>query len=95
MNKASIGDASLEQSRMNLDSWAVKQWPANVFPGSASRGRRVVREHRNQLVQAGAVVRVGRELVVIGARYQKWLERQATNVPGFECAANRQQAATS
>jgi hypothetical protein len=79
----------------SLDSWAVKKWPPNVFPGNPSRGRRIVREHRSDLLQAGAIARVGRELVVIGARYQRWLEKQATNVPGFECAANRRQAATS
>lgn len=73
----------------SLDSWAVKSWPATVFPGSPGRGRRVVREHRNELLQAGAIVRVGRELVVIGARYQRWLEKQAANVADFECAANR------
>ena len=78
----------------SLDSWAVKKWPTNVFPGCPGRGRRVVREHRTELLKAGAIARVGRELVVIGARYQKWLEKQATNVPGFECAANRSREAT-
>jgi hypothetical protein len=79
----------------SLDSWAIKAWPSTVFPGTAGRGRRVVREHRNALVQAGAIVRVGRELVVIGARYQRWLEKQAANVADFECAANRSREAAS
>lgn len=39
--------------------------------------------------RCGALVRVGRELVVLGGRYSRWLERQATNVPGFEIAPNR------
>jgi hypothetical protein len=37
---------------------------------------------------SGVLSRVGREIVIQGARYSRWLERQSSRVPGFECAAN-------
>jgi hypothetical protein len=49
----------------------------------------MVRAHKDELLAAGALTRVGREIIVLGARYTRWLEAQATKVPGFEVAANR------
>ena len=69
-------------------SWAVDDWPANVYPCRASRGRYIVRAHRNELVSAGALARVGRGLVVLGAGYSAWLARQQSRVEGFEIAPN-------
>jgi hypothetical protein len=43
-----------------------------------------VRVHRQELVAAGALSRVGRELVVLGARYVRWLERKAVDVGHFD-----------
>lgn len=73
-------------------SWGIESWPADVYPHRASRARYFVRTHRDELLAAGALVRVGRELVVLGCRYTRWLERQATRVPDFEIAANRSKA---
>lgn len=70
-------------------SWAIAEWPRNVYPHSASRGRYITRAFRDQLVGAGALVRVGRDLVVMGASYSSWLTRQSNNVVGFEIAPNR------
>jgi hypothetical protein len=72
-------------------SWDLGRWPPHVYPGTERRGRYVLRVHRQELLAAGALVRVGRELVVIGARYQRWLEKHAALVPDFECPANRPQ----
>jgi hypothetical protein len=49
----------------------------------------LVREFRSELTEAGALARVGRELVIIGARYEKWLQKKGADVPNFDCAANR------
>jgi hypothetical protein len=38
-------------------------------------------------MEHGAMVRVGREIVIVGQRYNRWLERQAANVPGYESNA--------
>ena len=70
-------------------SWSIETWPSAVYPGSPSRARYLVRMHRNELLQAGALSRVGRDLIVLGARYGRWLEKNAANVPGFEVACNR------
>jgi hypothetical protein len=76
-------------------SWSVPEWPRDVYPHSASRGRYVVRAFRDELVSAGALVRVGRDLVVMGASYSSWLTRQSSNVAGFEIAPNRARDATA
>jgi hypothetical protein len=70
-------------------SWAVTDWPAEVFPHSAAKGRYIVRSHRDKLVRAGALTRIGRELVVLGGPFSKWLESQSGRVDGFSIAPNR------
>lgn len=76
-------------------SWSVSQWPEEIYPGEPGKARYLVRAHRDELLQAGALVRVGRELVILGDRYQAWLARKAAAVPGFECAANRSREAAA
>jgi hypothetical protein len=61
-------------------SWAVDEWPADVYPGRASKARYTLRAHRTELVAAGALVRVGRDLVVA---------QKANRVDGFAIAPNR------
>jgi hypothetical protein len=70
-------------------SWPIEDWPPNVYPCRASRGRYIVRAHRNELVAAGALTRIGRDLVVLGAGYSAWLAKQSSKVDGFEIAPNR------
>lgn len=69
-------------------SWSVAQWPASVFPGSTAKARYLIRAHKSELVAAGAIVRVGRELVTIGAKYIRWLETKAHQVQDYHCTAN-------
>jgi len=69
-------------------SWSIADWPPSVYPNDSKRGRYLVREHKTDLLASGALSRVGRELVVLGPRYCRWLERQSSRVPDFECAAN-------
>lgn len=70
-------------------SWDLEHWPDSVYPHGESRGRYLVRIYRDELIAGGVLTRVGRELVVLGARYSRWLERKTVDVPGFEIAANR------
>lgn len=70
-------------------SWDLEGWPATVFPGTTSRAKYIVRTHKDELIREGALARVGRELVVFGARYTRWLEKRASEVPGFVPAPNR------
>ncbi len=70
-------------------SWDMEGWPASVFPGTTSRARYIVRSHRDDLLREGAIARVGRELVIFGARYTRWLEKRTSDVPGYVPAPNR------
>ena len=70
-------------------SWSISTWPTDVYPHDTERARYLVRAHRDELVAARAIARIGRELVILGEPYTKWLERQVSAVPGFECPANR------
>lgn len=69
-------------------SWDIEHWPAAVYPHTSGRARYLVRSHRDELLVAGALSRVGRELIIIGAKYSRWLEKGASNVPGYVCPAN-------
>jgi hypothetical protein len=74
-------------------SWPLDDWPANVYPCKSSKAKYVTRAHRDELVAAGALVRVGRDLVVMGAPYSAWLAKKGDRVAGFELAMNRRDAA--
>lgn len=70
-------------------SWPLSNWPPNVYPNDPRKALYMVRAHRPDLLQSGALVRIGRELVVIGEPFAKWLAKKAAFVPGYSIAANR------
>lgn len=70
-------------------SWRVPDWPQKIFPGTPAKGRYIVRGHRDELIAAGALARVGRELVVFGGPYVAWLNTHRGRVEGSEIAANK------
>ena len=78
-----------KQSEPVPHSWDLEHWPQSVFPNTPGKARGVVRAHQNDLLRAGALLRVGRAIVILGARYSAWLENQSVNVPGFDIAPNR------
>ncbi len=65
-------------------SWLIEDWPREVVPGNADRGRYLVRMHRRELEAAGALSRVGRQLVVLGEPYSRWLQSRARHVAEFQ-----------
>ena len=69
-------------------SWPISEWPADVYPNDRKKARYLVRSHKDELLREGALVRVGRELVAIGAPYSKWLQKKAAFVPDYVCPAN-------
>jgi hypothetical protein len=69
-------------------SWSVNNWPPTVWPNSPHKARYVMRANRDSLILAGALSRVGRELIIIGAKYSRWLEKNSVNVPDFQIAPN-------
>lgn len=69
-------------------SWDLEHWPGAVYPHTSGRARYLIRTHRSDLMVSGALVRVGRELVILGDRYTEWLRKRVSDVSGFDCAAN-------
>jgi hypothetical protein len=70
-------------------SWSVRGWPPSVYPNDWRKGMYLLREHGLELLRVGALVRIGRERVVIGAPYVRWMAKQAVRVPGYEIACHR------
>jgi hypothetical protein len=64
------------------------QHAPHVFPNTTQAARYVVRFHRAELIAAGALVRVGRELCILGGPYAKWLVRKARLVASYTVPMN-------
>ena len=71
------------------ESWDVKEWSPTDFPHSAARAKHLIRQYRDELVEAGALVRIGRCLVIIGAPYRDWLGKHTHGVAGYMIPPNR------
>lgn len=65
-------------------SWPLSKWPVNVFPNDPADARNLIRFFRDELIEAKALTRVGRRLVVMGDRYDSWLRARATAVNAFQ-----------
>lgn len=89
MSKPSTSKKSVTTAVPPPHSWRLKDWPTFVFPGDPKSGRHVVAANRDALVAAGALSRLGRELIVFGAPYVGWLASQAHRVADYEIAPNR------
>jgi len=70
-------------------SWLVADWPASVTPNRTSAAKHLVRTHRTELIECGALCRVGRNLTIIGEGYARFLARKLGRVEGYEIAPNR------
>jgi hypothetical protein len=70
-------------------SWPVRNWPASVYPNDSRKGLYLVRIHGRELLKANALARIGRERIVFGAPYVRWMAKKAGDVPGYELAVNR------
>lgn len=70
-------------------SWAIESWPPHVYPHTAGKGRYLIRCNRTSLREAGAIVRVGRDLVVIGLAYSRWLDGHNNRVDSYTIAPNQ------
>ena len=79
-------------AHLALRSWSVTDWPAEIYPGTASKARYLIRAHRDELLKAGALSRVGRDFVVLGLGYLRWLEAQSNRVEGYRIALNDRRA---
>jgi hypothetical protein len=64
-------------------SWDIEHWPTHVYPHSEGRARWLIRAHKDELILAGAITRVGREFVLFGNEYSKWLQSKKPKVLDF------------
>jgi hypothetical protein len=64
-------------------SWELETWPADVWPHEPKRASWVIRAYRGELVEAGALTRIGKRLVIIGSGYSNWQKRRARHVVEF------------
>jgi hypothetical protein len=69
-------------------SWELKNWPANVWPHHGEKVKWLIISKKTELMKCGALVRPGRLLVVLGAQYLGWLQRQSSRVDDFDIAPN-------
>lgn len=75
-----------------LQSWSLRTWEQqapHVWPGNADLARKILRAHKAELHAAGALCRIGRELIFIGAGYQRWLSSNAHRVTEFDVPMNK------
>jgi hypothetical protein len=70
-------------------SWGFGNWPAHVWPGDVVRGKRFCRTYQPALMKAKALVRLGRELVVMGGPFTAYMAKQAAAVENFSVPCNR------
>jgi hypothetical protein len=75
-------------------SWTIKTWPPGVYPyEGGSKARHLLRVHQDKLMAAGALTRIGHEIVVLGSGYAKWMASNAPRVTEYDVAANRDEHA--
>ena len=64
-------------------SWDIEHWPVSVWPHSPKRAKYVLRAFRDELMRCGALVRIGREIIVLGKGYGYFLEQGRADVAGY------------
>lgn len=79
-------------------SWMLRDWErvaSHVAPNTLSAAKHLIRSNRDALVEAGALSRIGRELVVYGPPYSAWMFSEANRklVADFQPPMNRDGAA--
>lgn len=65
------------------ESWSVARWPANVFPHTPSAARHLIARNRTALANEKVITRIGRTIVVDGARWRAWLFKHSDRVANY------------
>jgi hypothetical protein len=76
-------------------SWDYATWPKGVWPHDAKRAQWVVKSHRQELVAAGALSRVGKTIIILGRPWVRWVERGVVNVSQFRSNNPRMRGAAT
>ena len=78
-------------SKSDVESWDLKSWPAAIWPNDGKRARWVLRTHRPELIECGALTRVGKQVVVLSGGYLRFLRRHVGDVIEFRSNLRSQQ----
>lgn len=65
------------------ESWSYANWPPAVWPGDGKKAQWIGRAYRAELLEAGALARVGNALVFRRVGYERWLDRRAAHVEHY------------
>lgn len=68
--------------------WTIKTWPPGVFPYDGKKAKRWIRTNQKALVKAGAITRIGRDIVIIAAGWFRWYAANAKRVADYEVLPN-------
>jgi hypothetical protein len=74
--------AALAATQLAPHSWDFQNWPPQVWPHTPTRARYVARVFRTELLNAGALARIGKELVFTGLEYTAWLQTRRAKAAG-------------
>jgi hypothetical protein len=69
-----------KKAHSTTESWDLEHWPESVYPHTESRARYLLRAYKLELLDAGVLARVGRDLVVMGEPYRRWLQKRSAHV---------------
>jgi hypothetical protein len=75
-----------------LHCWNIPNWPEGVYPHDPASARHLVQSNRDKLVEAGALIRYGRELVIIGVPFVNWLRTFTAGVKDIAMPCNAPEA---
>ena len=64
-------------------SWAAKNWPPSVFPNDASKAGYLLKAHKDELLAVGALSRVGKDLIVYGEGWGRFLAKGTQKVANY------------
>jgi len=78
-----FGD-SIVAEKTDCASWDAKSWPTGVWPNCTKRARWILRTHRPELIECGAVSRIGKTLIILAPGYSRFLRRHVGDVPDFQ-----------
>jgi hypothetical protein len=70
-------------------SWRLADWPDHVTPNKPGAAKHLVRAHRAELIACGALIRIGRDITILGEGFAQFLARQAKRVDNYIIAPNR------
>lgn len=80
---------SNQQAELLPHSWGFKTWPPGAYPHHGTKARYLFRTNKIELIECGAVSRVGKEIIFLGAGYARFLQRHIARAAHLDIPPNR------